>query len=284
MSNNTNLKDISIDKIETDIMSVLYANLDTKFSQYTLFNKLLESKYDDKLFNQIHSNFKSRFLLIIRDLSSKYDDILTTKINGIIWIVCLSEKELIQTSDTSDISETSNIVHTSISEQILKFPDPIMTKSISKQIQLDWNDQYQMYNYLFENEPKTFINWKDPWNGNTIFHELVITENISLIQELILENNFNFFVKNFQDKSPFEICSNKEITDLLFIELSNKITKTCEKNKYLESDKYKNEIILNTSIFDITSLKLSKIYNRNKIYIYYLLFCFIVICIKPFFL
>ena len=35
----SDLNDISIDKIETDVMSVLYANMDMIFTQYTLFNR-----------------------------------------------------------------------------------------------------------------------------------------------------------------------------------------------------------------------------------------------------
>ena len=62
--NTINFQDIPIDKVETDIMSVLYANQDTKFSQYALFDKVLEDKYEGYYPTQIHPNFKSRFFLI----------------------------------------------------------------------------------------------------------------------------------------------------------------------------------------------------------------------------
>jgi PBP1b-binding outer membrane lipoprotein LpoB len=51
----TDLLLISPDEIRTKIMSILYSHLDTKFTLNTLFNKLLENKYDktEKMTNTI---------------------------------------------------------------------------------------------------------------------------------------------------------------------------------------------------------------------------------------
>ena len=57
----SNLSNISYDKIENDIMIVLYSNIDTIFTQYSLFNKLISDKYDLKNSVSIHPNFKSKF-------------------------------------------------------------------------------------------------------------------------------------------------------------------------------------------------------------------------------
>jgi hypothetical protein len=185
----TNLQDVQIDKIETDIMSVLYANMDIKFSQYALFNKVLEDKYDSQYYGQIHSNFKSRFLLVIRNLMSSYSDIKVSKDNGVYYIVCLSESEK--------------------PIEFIKWDEPI-----KHPVSLDNTDYAQMYNYIYDTNQKDFINWSDPWDGNTIFHELVLSQNKNLIEKLLLQDEFNFNVKNTHGKTPIEMPSTQEIINI----------------------------------------------------------------------
>ena len=272
MNSITNLQDVSIDKIETDIMSVLYANMDVKFSQYTLFNKVLEDKYDGQYSSQIHSNFKSRFLIVLRNLMSKYDDIKVSKDNGFFWVVCVSDSE---------------------SEKPIKFER--WDKPIKHPITLDTTDYAHMYNYIYDTNPNDFINWSDPWNGNTIFHELVLTQNKTLIEKLLLQDQFNFMVKNTHGKTPIELPTSQEITDMLTKNLleklnfmnekinflldqnKNDITKYDIKVKYLESDEYKNKVISDANFKDIILIKSSKFYQNYKMYILSALICLIAI-------
>jgi hypothetical protein len=272
MSTITNLQDIPIDKIETDIMSVLYANMDKKFSQYTLFNKVLEDKYDGQYSSQIHSNFKSRFLLVLRNLMSKYDDIKVSKENGIFWVVCLS------------VSETDKPI------EFTKWDNPI-----KQPVQLDTTDYAHMYNYVYDHNPNDFINWSDPWDGNTIFHELVLTQNKTLLEKLLLQNQFNFLVKNTHGKTPLEMPTSQEIYELLSMNLLQKVilmnerVKSLEEQnktefdkyearvKYLESPDYKNKILLETDIKDIVFTKSSKFYQNYRLYIFSGLICLIAI-------
>lgn len=274
MNTVTNLQDISIDKIETDIMSVLYANMDLKFSQYALFNKVLEDKYDGQYSSQIHSNFKSRFLLVLRNLMSKYDDIKISKDNGVYYVVCqsVSESEL---------------------EKPIKFER--WDKPIKQPVSLDTTDYAYMYNYVYDNNPTDFTNWIDPWNGNTIFHELVLSQNKYLIEKLLLQGQFNFLVKNNHGKSPIEMPTSQEIIDLLSINLLQKCIlmkdeiksleeqkKTevdrCETRiKFLESDQYKNIVISDAKIKDIIMTKSSNFYQNYRMYIFSALICLIAI-------
>lgn len=280
MSTINNLQDISIDKIETDIMSVLYANTDTKFSQYTLFNKILEDKYDGQYSSQIHSNFKTRFLLVLRNLMSKYDDIKVTKDNEVYWVVCVSE----------------SIGNTTYTKPV-KFVR--WDKEIKKPISLDSNDFAQMYNYLYEFNQTDFVNWSDPWNGNTIYHELVIFQNKSLIEKLLLDGKFNFVVKNNHGKTPLEVSKNTEISNLLGVHLILELNRITDRIKFIEehnkrefnnyetkvkmfesriktfdSIEYKNKIIYNSSIKDILIVKSKKYYDNYKLYILSAFICF----------
>ena len=274
MNTITNLQDVTIDKIETDIMSVLYANLDIKFSQYALFNKVLEDKYDGQYSSQIHSNFKSRFLLVLRNLMSKYDDIKVSKDNEIFWVVCVSVSE----TETQTPIEFTN------------WDNPI-----KQPISLDRTDYVHMYNYVYDTNPTDFINWSDRWDGNTIFHELVLSQNKHLIEKLLLEDKFNFVVKNNHGKTPLEIQTSQEITDMLSKNLLEKLIFMNEKfrlfeeqNKtelnnyekrvrYLESNEYKNKVIVDTTIKDIVINKSSRFYQNYRLYIFSALICFIAI-------
>ena len=272
MNTITNLQDVTIDKIETDIMSVLYANLDIKFSQYALFNKVLEDKYDGQYSSQIHSNFKSRFLLVLRNLMSKYDDIKVSKDNDVFWVVCMSVSE---------------------SKEPIEFTN--WDNPIKQPISLDRTDYVHMYNYVYDTNPKDFLNWSDRWDGNTIFHELVLSQNKPLIEKLLLQDQFNFVVKNNHGKTPLEMQTSQEITDMLSKNLLEKLIFMNEKFKileeqhkselnnyekkvrYLESNEYKNTVIAETNIKDIVINKSSRFYQNYRLYIFSALICFIAI-------
>lgn len=290
MNKISNLQDISIDKIETDIMSVLYANLDIKFSQYTLFNKVLEDKYDGQYSSQIHSNFKTRFLLVLRNLMSKYDDIVITKNNNIYWIMCVSESGSISNQDFSDDisnSKSINLQHN-------------VDKNITQQVSLNLVDFAQMHNYIYETNLTDFVNWLDPLDGNTIYHELVIYQNKYLIEKLLLEDKFNFMVLNSYGISPLEMSTNLDISKLLSAHLIQKMILLYEKTemlknnietnsknyelkiKYFESLEYKNKIINEINIIDIIIVKLNNFYEKYNLHIVSGLIC--VIAIKYLFL
>jgi hypothetical protein len=272
MNTITNLQDVPIDKIETNIMSVLYANIDIKFSQYTLFNKVLEDKYDGQYSSQIHSNFKTRFLLVLRNLMSKYDDIKVFKEDEKFWIVCVL---------TTDINTIKPI-------EFQTWDNPI-----KQPVTFDITDYAHMYNYVYDNNPTDFMNWSDPWDGNTIFHELVLSSNKSLIEKLLLQDKFNFMVKNTHGKTPIEMPTSQEINGILSMYLLQKVIfmnerlKILEEQsqrelnkyettvKYLESAEYKNKILLDKNIKDIIVTKSSNFYQNYRLYIIYVLVCFI---------
>jgi hypothetical protein len=264
----SNLSEISIDKIDTDVMSVLYANIDKKFSQYTLFNKLLEDKYEGQYTNSIHPNFKSKFLLVIRTLMSKYDDIVVEKKDGLYYIVCLSSKE--------DKEEK-----------------PLYMEHISKPIQLGVSDTADMYDYIYDNDLNEYMIWSDPFDGNSIFHELVLNNNIKQTSRLIGENRFNFEIKNNQNQTPIDLINSQEMGNLIIKEFIKKIMVLTEKynqekanveslvvnfNKkidYYESNEYKNKIIYDTSFYDIVMEKTRKYHWPVKMYLFSFIVCYL---------
>lgn len=254
----TNLEDITFDKLETDIMSVLYTNMDIEFSQYNLFTKLLNDKYDGQ-YSYIHPSFKSKFLLILRNLMSKYDDIQVTKeANDTYFVVCTSESN----------------AHITIIKN--SYTDDLLKKS-------DWSETYD---YIYDNNMEEYINFVDPFEANTIYHNLVLCQNIKQIQRLIDTDSFNYFIKNKNGKTPIELSESQQITSILSIGLINKylivterlnlqhnsniekIAKYDVKVSYLESKEYRKSIIEDTNILNILFVKLYKTYTDNKIVIF----------------
>lgn len=275
----SNLSEISIDKIDTDVMSILYANIDKKFSQYTLFNKLLEDKYEGQYTNSIHPNFKSKFLLVIRTLMSKYDDIVVEKKDGSYYIVCLSFKE--------DKEEK-----------------PLYMEQIAKPNQLCEADISNMYDYIYDNNLEDCMNWSVFSDGNSIFHELILHNNIKQTSRLIRENRFNFEIKNNQNQTPIDLINSQEMGNLIIEEFFIKIMVLSEKcnqekanvdtllsgfnkkvdtliisfNKiinYYESNEYKNKIIYDTSFYNIVMEKTRKYHWTVKMYLFSFIVCYL---------
>lgn len=270
-----NLTDISIDKIETDIMSILYSNMDTKFNQYQLFNKLIVDKYDYNATNgeYIHPSFKSKFLLILRNLMSKYDDVKITKENSIYNIVCCS---------VSNPNEPC----------LVKLCKNDETKNINT---ISQNDYTHMYDYIFENDLREYMNWSDPFDGNSIFHELVLHNNIKQITKLIDEGKFNYEILNNHNQTPIDLINDIQMSKVLTLGLIknlneikqmyqqevknvdlllNQIHKNCD---YIKSDELKNKIISNTSFSEFLYLKTSKYHFNIKMYLISFIVCYIAI-------
>jgi hypothetical protein len=199
----SDLSDITFDDIETKIMSLLYANTDVSFSQYSLFNKLIEDKFDIKPTTIINQSFKAKFIIVLRNLMSKYDDIKITKDNNVYNVICISDK-----NDTS--RNTKSYPSTEVS---INFPD--------------------VSDYIIDNNLDDEFRYIDPFEGNTIFHDLVISKNVDKINRLINENKFDFLAKNKFNLTPVEISQDPRVSVLI-------LSKLCEKliidNTYLKKD------------------------------------------------
>ena len=79
----TSLDQLSLESIETKIMSILYANIDTCFNQFALFDKLIKDKFPENYNTTINPTIKAKFLLVLRNLASRYDDISVVKSNNV---------------------------------------------------------------------------------------------------------------------------------------------------------------------------------------------------------
>lgn len=270
----SNFNNISIDDIETNVMSILYANIDKVFTQYTLFNVLIQYKYDFKDTNFIHSDFKSKFLLVIKNLMSKYDDIKITRENMTYNIVCLSNSNI-------KFDELNKILDNN--------------KSTTSNIKLDENDISIMYDYIFDNGLTEYINLSDPFDGNSIYHELVLSNNIKQINKLIEDGLFNYTIINNHNQTPIDLIKSPQMAKIITQQLIKKLNSNEEilKRKeivldvfarnnndmkiYYESDEYKNKIIFDTYLYDFITVKINKYNFPIMMYLFSFIMCCVVI-------
>lgn len=220
----TNLSDISIDKIETDIMSVLYANIDKKFTHYALFDELLKNKYDCQYTNFIHPNFKSKFLLILKTIMSKYDDIYIEKKDDKYIIMCKSD----DFNDKKQIFIENNKI-------------PVSFEKV---------DILNMYDYIYENNLEEYMNISDPFDGNSIYHELILNDNVKITSKLINENKFNFEIKNNNNQTPIDLINSIQMSNLI-INIFKKKYEQEKNNVSILFDKLKSKIEYYESEFHI---------------------------------
>ncbi len=293
----------SVEQIETKVMSVLYANIDKRFSQFSLFNKLIRDKYTELENKLIHPTIKARFLLILRNLPSRYDDILVTKIDNVFYIVCISgpdsniqnyEPEIVinKTTNTTNTTNTntgyfgfgagSNVSNTNTNKTTNIVSNDNSLNSVENSL-----DYSIFLDYIIENDLTELINYVDGIDGNTISHDLVTTSNIKKIKQFINSNRFQFFVLNRNQKAPYQLTGTKEVSDILLNALATKyqietesLNKTIESNnktivelrdKVILSESYafKEEIIVNSNILEILLIKFNnKLRNINLEYFY----------------
>ncbi len=271
------VEEFTIDNIETKIMSILYANIDTTFNQFALFNKLIKDKFPEMYNTTINPIIKARFLIVLRSLMSRYDDVKVSKDNNVYTVVCVSDKD--KTEFKTWQSEPDYV--TVNTEKSNKNSTSQTTQNQNTQsVPLDYGD---MLNYIIENNLTEDMNYVDPFDGNTIYHDLVVTNNVGKITSLVSSNKFNFFIKNKHEQTPIELCTNQSVSNILIMGLMKKyleeieqFKKTNETNtskistlettvfKY-ESIEYKKNLIIDTPISLIFWIKFMNVFEKNKL-------------------
>ena len=293
----------SVEQLETKVMSVLYANIDKKFSQFSLFNKLIRDKFTEFENKPIHPTIKARFLLILRNLPSRFDDIIVTKIDNVFYIVCISnpdapiqiyEPEIIlnKTSTTTSNTNTGYFgldANSNTNSNINNINNNNKNDNSANSFEnaLDYS---LFLDYIIDNDLTDLINYVDGIDGNTISHDLVINSNTKKIIQFIELSKFNFFVLNKHNKAPYQLTQTKEVSDILLNSLASKYqTETSSLNKTIEDNSktirilrdkvilsesysFKEDIIVDLTIGEILVMKLNyKLRNINFEYFYVVL-------------
>ncbi len=300
----------SIDNIETKTMSILYANIDKRFSQYSLFDKLIRDKFPENYNTTINPIIKAKFLLVLRNLASRFDDIEVTKETNVFYVTCfqdIKDKSKV-VNYVPEPSEASKNIVNQVTQQNYLNPNLYQSNRIEQTQQIQQTQQTQqthsnqtsnlgldyidLVNYIIDNDLDENINYVDPFDGNTIFHDLVATNNLEKIKKLVEADKFDYQVKNKYGFTPIELTKNIEIIIYLnksiathymnkMDKLKNEIQIATLKVNQLDtqvqtykSEQYKKDFIINTSLGYIIWLKALNVFESNKLIIISLLILF----------
>jgi hypothetical protein len=232
----TDLSEITFDDIEKKIMSILCLEMDVKFNQSALYDRLLKTKYDET--RTVHSSFKKKFLIVLRNLMSKYD-VIVTKEKNIYYVIC-SSGDGIENTVLEDTAINTNIDNTITND-------------------------YELLNYIIDNNITEEFKYIDPITGNSIYHELVLFSNLNTIKKMINENTFNFYVLNKSNQTPLEVSQNLIISNLLVMGLMEKILKIIREDRINRLD----QEIKTQDIDIVKSEKENKIFLEETSLIYF---------------
>lgn len=255
--------DITNEKIETNIMSILYANIDIKFTDYTLLNKLITDKYNNlNRDGPTFREFKLKFLWVLHKLMDNYNDIIVSKIENTFVICCLSSPIDIKKVNLEKIKSWEQTKYEF-------FVNPVKIELI---------DLEKMFEYIYLTKPDEFKNWTDcvnySYTKNSIFHTLVLNCNLKLIKTLLEKDKFDFKIKNSEGKTPLEINTSQIISSILSLHLLEKVNKLSEINdlnkskiEYLQSYEHNKQIITNTNFIKIIYIKFDLMFLTKLIYL-----------------
>ncbi len=289
----TDLNQVSMDDIETGIMSILYANMGACFNQFSLYDKLIKDKFPANYNTTINPVIKAKFLFVLRNLASRYDDILIAKENNVYTATCLADKNDKVTQTINPVQQTSNVQTSNVQTS------NVQTSNV--QTSISGPEYIDLINYLIDNnidDKFEDLNYIDPFDGNTIYHDLVITNNLDKIKKLIDTDRFNYTVENKKNLTPIMLSTNQEITSTIINGLTNKYIKDTQmlKTKLIESENkinhleskvilyesesYKKDMIIQTGINKIVLDKIQYNFNQYKnvlvsLFILFMLFLFI---------
>jgi len=226
----SDLQNITCDQINIKLLIILYANENKLFDQYTLFNMTVDKFRTSQNINYVSPDFKSKYLLVLRSLMSKNNSIIVIKKKNVYYV--------------GYEMKNTNI------DYIINYSD-------------HWLDNHTFNNYIIENNLEDELNYVDPENGNTIFHDILSGNNCNFIEKVIKTFDIDYNLKNNDDKTPIECITHIKTTVFIINELNNRLNSIDKKIKNLESKDYINEISINKFL----KLKLIKFINENFNYL-----------------
>lgn len=226
---------ITLNEIENKIVLILMASPNIMYTQYTLYDKILE-KFDVKDY-KADQGFKAKYMLVLNNLDKTYDNIKLQNIND-KYIICYEDKDEIKSNQNKE--EIINDLNNSRDD--------------------DMSNSSFILDFIVTNKVTDHYNYIDPKTGNTILHEVLSKDNTENVKN-ILQHNSNLRASNERSvleapkspeterivvdgdllilnknlETPIEKINSIQVSNLIIMELLKKI------NNY-------EEMLLNSSI------------------------------------
>jgi hypothetical protein len=237
---------ITLNEIENKIVLILMAAPNVIYTQYTLYDRLIE-KFDVKEY-KADVGFKAKYFLVLNNLDKKYDNIKVQNVNN-RYILSYEDNDVPNVvSNTSDVQQKESIIDT-----MNNLPD-----------NNEMCDSSYLANFIITNNLKDHYNYVDGKTGNTILHEVLALNNVENVKN-ILKENLNVLALNKKLESPFEKITSIQVSNVVLLELF----KINQQNKIL-LDECNNIIIKHSITIDMLNDKIKKISIENtKKYSYF---------------
>lgn len=255
-------------KIETEIMKTLSRNPGNFVNQYILYNELIENfEIKDPLEKD---NFKMKFLIVLRQLSSIFNNV-TIKNDGGIFSAGLFMKDEININihDSEMLDEHNPIIDDTFDDLLLIKKKLNDLNKYSPTVPSD----IAVINFIVDENIAYFFNRKD-YLGNSILHNLIMANDYERVKKIYLRDDVSFFEENNDTLTPVDYITDIRISTLVINILVKDLNKIEDKIKINELKfKYSEEKLVN-AMMDIQKIKTEINSMKNIIFTGYIIFSF----------
>ena len=234
--------DITFDEITTKIMIILNANEGKILNQYKLYELVID-KFNQNIMS-IPNEFKYKFMLVLRQLMSKFDDVEVRKESEVYYVSYNKLKD-------------SNYLESLVQKNTM------------------WLNKYELYDYIIKNDLDDEIDYADPESGNTIIHDVLGSDDVSLAKKLIDNYYVDFDVKNINNETPIDFIKNIKISNMVVKDLNVRLSLLEQRLEKLENKKS----IEDFTLYEILKYKFFNYLLVNKLYIVFNVCLFFVLVI-----
>ena len=267
-------------KIETEIMKTLSRNPGNFVNQYILYNELIENfEIKDPLEKD---NFKMKFLIVLRQLSSIFNNV-TIKNDGGIFSAGLFMKDEININihDSEKVDEQNNAENTAFDDAFNDtFDDTFDDLLLIKKKSNDLNkhsptvpSDIAVINFIVDESIAYCFNRKD-YLGNSILHNLIMANDYERVKKIYLRDDVSFSEENNDGLTPVSYINDIRISTLVINILVRDLNKMEYKIKMNELKfKFFEEKLIN-SMMDIQKIKTEINSMKNIIFVGYIIFSF----------
>jgi hypothetical protein len=226
----TQLNNLSLADVERYVINILNEHQNTKFNQYSLYNKLLGFAEDDITFINLlkltnNDKFKKKYLNVLNTIQQKHENITVIKNKNIISLI-LNPKQI-----TKEYTDHNNKQYNDEKWNYEKCIDDHEEFIDSDEEFIDNtqfnNIDFNIYKHIIDNHEDVYFHLDK--KGNSIYHAMVNSNFEDYVIELIENDKFDIDIKNNIGLTPIDVCENPKIFKLLTLkkikELENKISK-----------------------------------------------------------
>jgi hypothetical protein len=253
-------------KIETEIMKILSRTPGNFVNQYILYNELLDNfEIKDPLEKD---NFKMKFLIVLRQLSSIFNNITIKNNDGIFSAGLFIKDEInININDTEILDEQNNLIDDT-------FDDLLLIKKNSNDVNKQFNivpSDIVVINFIVDENISYCFTRKD-YLGNSILHNLIMANDYERVKKIYLRDDVSFFEENNEGLTPIYYITDIRISNLLINILVKDLNRIDDKIKMIELKfKYSEEKIVNNTV-NIQKIKTEINSMKDIIFIGYTIF------------